>query len=350
MTAIDFAARPLDVARRATLRLATRSHFLTRILARRDSRIAVLAAIQIVLLFALSVRFPVALFFLGPVLLGTVHLAADVRYLVLRRSVPRTLLATSVVAALAITAVRVAVETHVLRNAVAERVDVAIGTAWVGFALLGSLRAAPRVLALPILIVVGALLVRHAHAVEISLVHLHNVIAVVVWLVLFRPISRWTALPLVLLVLFGTALLSGVTLPWTVAHGGDIAFGMHAENLARWLAPGWSLETALALTAGFVFLQGVHYATWIGWIPQEDLPGQGTPTFRMTLRSLIHDFGSVGLAVIVAIALALIGIALRDVRTSLVWYMTLAKSHAWFEGALVVHFLASGKRMRARAG
>lgn len=61
----------------------------------------------------------------------------------------------------------------------------------------------------------------------------------------------------------------------------------------------------------------------------------------MTLRSLIQDFGSVGLAVI--------GIALWDVRTSLVWYMTLAKSHAWFEGALVVHFLASGKRMRVRA-
>ena len=41
------------------------------------------------------------------------------------------------------------------------------------------------------------------------------------------------------------------------------------------------------------FMQSVHYATWLVWIPQDSLPGEGTFTFRMTARSLVSDFGIV---------------------------------------------------------
>lgn len=348
MHALEIAVRPLDIARRAILRLAIRSPWLTRVLARRDSRIAALAAIQIVLVFVFSVGAPVALFFLGPILLGTIHLAADVRYLVLRRTVPRALILGSIAAAIALTVVRVGVETHRIPLALADRVDVAVGCTWVAFGLLSSHRADLRRWALPLLIAAGAL-VAHAHLVSRLLVHLHNVLAIVVWLVLFRRRVGWATVPTILLIALTLVLLSGVTLPWTFGRGGDTAFGVYVENLAMWLSPGWPIEPALALTASFVFLQGVHYSVWLGWIPQEDLPGQGTPTFRMTLRSLVQDFGKTALLIAGAIALGFVVLALWNIRTSLVWYMVLAKSHAWFECAFLAHFIARGDRFGMRA-
>src|SRR5262249_33217495 len=138
--ALEIAVLPLDAARRAALRLATRSAWLTRVIGRRDSRIACLATIQILFLFALAIRFPVALFFLGPILLGVIHLAADVRYLVLRRAPPRALVAGSIAIAVAITAVRAAVATHHLSMARANTIDVALGMMWIGLALAIALR------------------------------------------------------------------------------------------------------------------------------------------------------------------------------------------------------------------
>src|SRR5580693_9110960 len=105
MQALELAVVPLDVARRTTLRLATRSALLTRVLGRRDSRIACFATLQVTLLFGLAMTAPVALFFLGPILFGVVHLAADVRYLVARRAPPRSLTIPSALFAVGITAV-----------------------------------------------------------------------------------------------------------------------------------------------------------------------------------------------------------------------------------------------------
>ena len=83
-------------------------------------------------------------------------------------------------------------------------------------------------------------------------------------------------LPLVLTAVFAGLLVSGVMLPWTFQHGGAQAFGTRAERLGMWVAPGASPELAVALATTFVFMQGVHYAVWTGWIPQDSLCGEGT--------------------------------------------------------------------------
>jgi hypothetical protein len=52
--------------------------------------------------------------------------------------------------------------------------------------------------------------------------------------------------------------------------------------------------------------------------------------------------------VIAAVAITFGVLALWNIRLSVSWYMTVAKSHAWFEGALLVYFVLRGEHARAR--
>jgi hypothetical protein len=170
------------------------------------------------------------------------------------------------------------------------------------------------------------------------LTHLHNVIALVVWLSLFRRRPGWTALPVVLVVAVTAVLLSGTFLPWTARYGGLLAFGQTLSRLGGGFAPGAPPRVAASIVMAFVFLQSVHYAVWTTWIPQDCLVGEGTPTFRMTVRSLIADFGAVGLAVVVTAALVFAGLACWRFRPSVAWYLLLVRAHAWFEIAFFAFF------------
>lgn len=347
--ALETAVAPLDAARRLALRAATRSALLTRVLARRESRIALLASMQVTALFALSLRAPVALFYLGPAIFGASHLAADVRYLFVRHRASRSLVAASVAFAVAITVTQLAAATHHLPVRVAERADVSLGVAWAAFALVvgwaparGSrvARAGTLVAALA----VGSLLVAHARTVELLLLHAHNVVALALWLALFRRRAGWSLVPLALVVAFAAVLLSGAYVPWTYFHGGFSAFGTRAESLAAALAPGAGTNLGVAVLGTFVFLQGVHYAVWTAWIPQDALPGEGTPTFRMSVRALARDFGPLVFLAIVLAALGLGALALWNIRAALGWYVPLAKFHAWLECAFCAYAVAGGTR------
>jgi hypothetical protein len=351
LAALELAVAPLDLARRATLRAVTRSAWLTRVFARRDSRIACLATLQLSVLFGLTVAAPVALFFVGPMLLGVVHLAADVRYLVLRRAPPRALVVGSIVFAVGITAARAAVNLHWLSGHRGDAIDVALGMAWVGMGLAAGIaararRAALVVLAAPLFLAVAWFAFAHARWVEVGLVHLHNVVAIGAWLLLFRRRIGPSVLPLALVVVLTVVLLSGACAPWTFDHGGSVAFGTSLERLGAWLAPGARPGVGAAVAASFVFLQGVHYAAWTGWIPQDCLRTEATPSFRASLRSLRKDMGTVAMLVLAAVAVGLLVFAAWNIQRSLSWYMTMARSHGWLELAFLPYLLASGARER----
>src|SRR6188474_2803576 len=87
--AIERTLGPLDEARRTWLRLVVRSRFLSAMLAKREHRLALMVSLHAPVAFALAIYFPVPLFVLGPILFGVLHVAADVRYLILRRALPR---------------------------------------------------------------------------------------------------------------------------------------------------------------------------------------------------------------------------------------------------------------------
>jgi hypothetical protein len=348
MSTLELAVYPLDVVRRTTMRVLTRSSLVTRILGRRDSRVAALAAVQLTVLFALSVAAPVAMFFLGPVVFGVAHLAADARYLVVRQNVPRGLLAISVVASLAIVVLRAL---HVPR---VDACEIGIGTIWILAALAFGTRAREGLPWRPIALTVVCVLtftvaITHQRTTNVVMLHTHNVIAIGAWLFLYRKSLTRRALPLIALTLFTAAILSGSVLPWTAKLRGFTAFGTHLESLSASLAPGLPLRAAASFTILFVFLQGFHYGVWTNWIPQEELRGEGTLTFRMAVRGLREDFGRVGLGLVVLLALSLAMVAVLQIHKGLALYTTLARFHGWLELAMLGFLLVRGRASSARA-
>ena len=94
----------------------------------------------------------------------------------------------------------------------------------------------------------------------------------------------------------------------------------------------------------FVFLQSVHYATWLVWVPQEELPGQGTFTFRMSGRALVRDLGPV---LLVGFAALWVGLALWGgfrPLAALSAYVTLVSFHGYFELAMMVYLVTRSAR------
>jgi hypothetical protein len=91
----------------------------------------------------------------------------------------------------------------------------------------------------------------------------------------------------------------------------------------------------------------VHYSVWLSWIPQEDTRGEGTTSFRMSLRSLRAELrgwfwpamGLVGL--MPALGLARGAVMARDT------YLALASFHGYLEVTMAaVFFVAPGTRGR----
>jgi len=352
VSALDFAVDPLDAARRSTFRLTTRSALLTRLLARRDTRLAMLATAQVAVGLALTVAAPVALFAVAPVLLGVVHVGADVRYLVLRRRLPGALLALSACAATGLLGVRVLSALQVLHGPV-EPWELALGGAWIAgaFALGAGTAVSRRRIALGAAGLALALAagLRYPGAAYVVFFHGHNLVAVVVWLVLFRRNRGWALWPIAAIGLGLVALLSGALLPFVHAIHADGAFGLDLAQLGRWLAPGLPSHAAASVAMAFVFLQGAHYSAWLGWVPQDALPGEGTFTFRMTVRSLVGDFGKGGLVVVTLLAVGLAVGACFGLHQARGAYLSLSNFHGWMEGALLAFFAVRGDALSRRS-
>jgi hypothetical protein len=346
MTALDLALAPLDVARRKTLLLATKSELLTSILACRRARVAAMATVQVAFLFVLSVLAPVGMFFVGPLTFGVPHLAADARYLILRQRLPRAFVVLSATSAVVIVAVR-SLELLGLVHAAADVLEAAAGGLWILSALAFAARdrrTGLRSLALlPPIVGVFIVALLHPRTANIAMMHVHNVIGVATWLLLYPRKKVWELLPIVALVAGLAIIASGTAAVWTMHAGGNVAFGARMSLVGQYLAPGFAPRTAASIAIAFVFLQAVHYAIWIAWIPQEDLIGEGTLTFRMTARGLRRDFGLAGCGLIVAAMLGLAVLAVVRIGAALNWYLTLSRFHGLLELAVITFLLVRGE-------
>ena len=346
---LDAVTAPLDEARQAALAAATKSRKLTRIIARRDTRVPFIATLQILALFAVTTVRPLWLFVLGPIILGIPHLASDARYLLIRQRVAREVVFVSIAATLVFLGIHALDLLHVA-PAHWTGLEVATATAWIGAAIVAGAREGKnRVLyfVLVPLAALGAFATWHAAMTRIVFAHLHNVVGVTAWILLFRKNRRTAILPALAIVVGVGLLLSGAT--FAFAANAFRGFGFDLSTIGRGLAPGASPSVAAGAALSFVFLQSVHYAAWLVWIPQDNLPGQGTFTFRMTARSLRADFGLVALAVIALLAIALASTAAFDPHRAVATYMSLATFHGYFEIALLAYFAVRQNAGRACA-
>jgi hypothetical protein len=304
----------------------------------------------------LAVLAPSFLLVVGPLVFGVPHLVADVRHLLLRRASMAWWLRASAVFALALIVLRALAESGVRR--VPLPFEHALAAAWVllgvvagatargvvqtgdatrsrrGDARVWTLLAAAGVLA--------AFAVAAPQTFRVVLLHAHNLLAIVIWLIVFRRRWRLVWLPMALVVVGAAALAGGVTVAITVHHGALSVFGLHLFAAADWMAPGLPDAQALAVTASFAFLQSIHYAIWLIAIPAADRPGDGGRAWRTAWRDLARDLRPAGLWVVAALALLVAVAGVVNMEPTRRLFLSLATFHAWLELAVLAYLLARG--------
>ncbi|MFO0661753.1 MAG: hypothetical protein U0165_18260 [Polyangiaceae bacterium] len=174
--------------------------------------------------------------------------------------------------------------------------------------------------------------------------HAHNVIGVLV-LGSAMPWSNAPLLiaPLTLLAAALVAIFSGVTLPVTESVGGLTAFHLLAQRgveLAR--AESFRLRGPLAHARVCVFARRSLWRV-AGVGSQEDLRAQGTTSFVMSAKSVLHDLGKPGfIAVVIAAAVVLV-LSTIDLHNTRNLYLSFATFHGYLEVAMLGYFAVAGR-------
>jgi hypothetical protein len=353
--ALERSLAPLDQARRAWFRVVQHSRLLSTLLARRESRLALIVAVHAPLALGLAIYFPVPLFVLGPLVFGVVHVAADVRYLILRRALPtwwRRVIAAFSGAFVALGALDASALWRTR-----PRLELVLATLFALFAVVAATlpgaRPAPggararrkdggkssrAGIASASFIALGAAGWLWPETARLVLLHAHNLVAFLILFLLFPSRKRRLLIPLAVVGGLALTLASGVFYRVSLAGVGVTAFHVHLFEVADWVAPGLRADVAIGVTTAYLFLQSAHYLVGLVLIPQREQRTQGTLTFRMSFRGLLRDFGARGLALVVLlISLVLLGAAFDAPRAQGV-YLSLGMFHAYLELAMLGYF------------
>lgn len=327
-------ALPIDAVRAAVLRSLGRPGRL--FLADRSARVGLYATVGLVIALLLACLAPVWAFALGPIVLGIPHLVADVRYLVVQPGLHRR---RSLVVAVGLPLV---LATIVQSPAL----GLASGLGAVLFATSERAEISPRRAAL--LLALGGSITFAAFAPRTAsfvLLHGHNVLAVMLFLVAFarsRRVGNFVAFAALVAsaMLFAGAFDRVVIASLENGHAPRTALSF--GGMLDLVAPGVNdpvLATRLAIF--FVFAQGVHYAMWLRLIPEEARERPGIRSFASSLAALERDLGK---GVVVAVALLALGLAARagaSLEAARALYMRGAGFHGYLEIAFLFYWLAT---------
>ncbi|GAB4208768.1 MAG: hypothetical protein OHK0013_27530 [Sandaracinaceae bacterium] len=335
----------LDRARLGWLRLL--GPLATPFVRSRELRAATALTLSITVALVLTALAPLELLALGPLVLGVPHLAADVRYLVVRPGLHRR------------PAFWLAVGVPLVALALTAR------SAYGFLAVLGAAVALPaRWTARRALVatVAGGLALAsfHApHALSPVVAHVHNLVAVaffVAWphLVGRARSQRWHLLPLALFVVASFAIFAGALDPIArtvgaieTSEGLGIPLGVHLATLSpAWLDAGPTI--ALRFVLFFAFAQSVHYGVWLRTVPEEDRARPTPRTFRASIEAMREDGSLAPVALSGLLTLALMAWAALDLYAARFGYLRGALFHGYLELA-VAAALVSAPRARLEA-
>ncbi len=324
-------ARALDRARGRVFGAVGRWPAAQALARRRGLRLCVVGCAAIALAFTGVALAPVLMLAVTPVVLGVPHVAADLRYLVVRRAtIPRRAWAPLGVAAAVCTV-----------GAALGDVQLMVVGGLGGVALAAALahgRVVRRALvtAAALLLLVAAACAPRAAALVMAQGHNFVAVALALWLVRARMRLSW--LPALLFAGGVGAIATGaLDLPLAAAfgHGGRVG-ALFASAVAPASAPSF---VAVRLVGIFAFAQAVHYGAWLRLVPDGERTGERPIGYRRSLALLRADFGrATNLVIGLSLALPLAAcVALHDVRGA---YFTLAAFHGYLELAFVAAALA----------
>src|SRR5438552_1867006 len=150
--------------------------------------------------------------------------------------------------------------------------------------------------------------------------HLHNVVALGLWLAMMRDVPRAgrrlngspfrkTGIQLVIVLYAACIAILSTGVGERIASSAPAA-GLSVDDLVLALAPDLPVKLALQLVSIFAFAQAVHYALWVRVIPETRLGGPLAPSFRRSLAAMRGALGRIGVLVAVTCAVLLPVVAL----------------------------------------
>jgi hypothetical protein len=141
----------------------------------------------------------------------------------------------------------------------------------------------------------------------------HNFVAVIAWIVVKRPARRQT-LALIVTIVAAVGVLVAVGPAMATVTGGIASPWLTIDKAASVMFGGVPLPTARRLMIAFAFLQAVHYAIWLAWMPRG--------AARMATKPWL---------LVVAGTLAVVAVALVDPAWARTTYLALATFHIYLE-------------------
>jgi len=347
--AIDAIIRPLDAVRREFWRLSARTEFGRRCLREPAYRLQYLALGHVASSLVLTLVAPMWLLLLGPLLLGIPHVASDIRYFVLKPPFVIRSRFIFVAPLLVMVAVRALSWAGLPWTPLLE-ISLGFGTA-AALLLLVPLTVPRRLAALAVLGAVWVGVSPSAYTFLLVFAHGHNLVAALVWFWLFAKEARPSRVAVVALGYFaaGALIMSGI---FDGFWSNDMAVGgFSIETMVFVMAPGFDFETGIRLVMLFAFAQSFHYAIWLRLVPQSLDPRPAPPTFARAFRRLRDDFGGLGLASLVGVALAVPALALLwDAEGARNAYLITVVFHGWLELAVLAALLAGAGAFRPSRG
>lgn len=310
------ALSPLDRVRRAILKSLGRPGVV--VLRRRELRVGLGGLAIIFFAMAGTLLAPFWLLTLGPIVLGTAHLVADFRYMVIRPGLHlRKSLCLAAGIPLALAGMGFFSVTSGLISCAAAAVmsQGSQGRKVAAIALI-----APLVVASAMVGPVSGLIVAH----------LHNFIALIVWWK-WRPRTDWLSSALFpVFVLCVACFVVGAPESWALGMTAQPA-GMGAAFHLDFLAPGVPEPWGIRLVLLFAFAQSVHYGVWLRLIPDDDRVQPTPRTFRASARALRADFGTPLLFGACVLALGIALWAAADLAAARDGYFRMALFHGYLE-------------------
>ena len=272
---------------------------------------------------------PLWVLLLAPVIFGVPHVLSDLRYLVLRQINSANKRAVLIVASpvLGLFLLGLLAAVGVPRFA---ELEIVLGLLSIGAGItLSPLREGLKAVLIAALLLAAGALLQFPRLTLLTLVHIHNVLAVGIWIVLFRGARSGAEQRLILIfIVTATASLAlfGSYLGFGGIFGAPSGFGV--AEVSKMLTPGAPGLLGETLIRFYAFFQLVHYIVWLFLIPNST-----------NSRPLRDEIGSVGVLICVALTLGVIGVGFVFPIKARELYLTTSSFHAWLELGLGTYLL-----------
>ncbi len=311
-------ARILDRPRRDLLFLL--GPFIQPILRSRSLRVQLSAVIFLCIAFGVSIGLPCWQLALGPILLGIPHIIGDFRYLIVQEK-------------LHIKPVFWLLVILPLLGFLYFQQSVYGAAAIVGATLLHKTNQKTFLVSLGAMSLLLVAFLYHRIFLY-SLLHLHNLIAILIWWFWRKDRQPWERISLLLCGLFSLLILSGT----------NVVFDSSPKQLplqyfTRTLAPFATGEWANRIVILYAFLQSFHYFIWIRLIPEDNRKQPSPQSFRKSLSTLQNDFGKKG---VLFIGLSMVGLLVWagfDMKSARANYLYIISFHGFLELAVCAYYL-----------